>query len=198
MDTSILFSYVQSYGYVIIFLFLFFGIVGIPAPEESLLFFLGIVIARKQLLWEYCFIVSWGGVVIGMIAAYGIGRFLGAPFIKRYGKYVGIKEEKWERTRKLFHQYGKWVILFGYYVPGVRQISPYMAGVIRFPFRLFLLLASVGAAIWVIPIIVVGMLLGQHVQIPLIYFPMIGIALFLLFLLGVWVGQQFRKKSFEN
>lgn len=198
MDTEILFSYVQSYGYVIIFLFLFFGVVGIPAPEESLLFFLGIFIAKQQLLWEYCFIASWGGVVVGMVIAYGIGRFLGAPFIKRYGKYIGIKEEKWERTRKLFHRQGKWVILFGYYVPGVRQISPYMAGVIRFPFRSFLLLASVGAAIWTIPIIVAGMLLGRHVQIPLIYFPMFGIAAFLLFLLGMWVAQRFRKKSLEN
>ncbi|BDG49040.1 MULTISPECIES: DedA family protein [Parageobacillus] len=198
MDTEILFSYVQSYGYVIIFLFLFFGVVGIPAPEESLLFFLGIFIAKQQLLWEYCFIASWGGVVAGMVIAYGIGRFLGAPFIKRYGKYIGIKEEKWERTRKLFHRQGKWVILFGYYVPGVRQISPYMAGVIRFPFRSFLLLASVGAAIWTIPIIVAGMLLGRHVQIPLIYFPMFGIAAFLLFLLGMWVAQRFRKKSLEN
>lgn len=198
MDTGVLFSYVHSYGYAIIFLFLFFGVVGIPAPEESLLFFLGIFIAKQQLLWQYCFMASWGGVVAGMVIAYGLGRFFGAPFIKRYGKYIGIKEEKWERTRKLFRRHGKWVILFGYYVPGVRQVSPYMAGVIRFPFRSFLLHASVGAAIWTIPIIVVGMLLGRHVKIPLIYFPMFGIAAFLLFLSGMWVAQRFRKKSLEN
>ncbi|REK60092.1 MAG: DedA family protein [Geobacillus sp.] len=197
MDTGVLFSYVHSYGYAIIFLFLFFGVVGIPAPEESLLFFLGIFIAKQQLLWQYCFMASWCGVVAGMVIAYGLGRFFGAPFIKRYGKYIGIKEEKWERTKRLFHRHGKWVILFGYYVPGVRQVSPYMAGVIRFPFRSFLLHASVGAAIWTIPIIVVGMLLGRHVKIPLIYFPMFGIAAFLLFLSGMWVAQRFRKKSFE-
>jgi membrane protein DedA with SNARE-associated domain len=198
MDTSILFSYVQSYGYVIIFLFLFFGIVGIPAPEESLLFFLGIVIARQQLLWEYCIIASWCGVVIGMITAYGIGRFFGAPFIQKYGKYLGIKEEKWERAKQLFHRYGKWGILFGYYIPGVRQISPYMAGVIHFPFRSFVLLASLGATLWIVPVMLAGMLLGRHMQIPLIYFPLIGLALFVLFLFATWIGQRLRKKSLEN
>ncbi|MBA2876347.1 DedA family protein [Thermaerobacillus caldiproteolyticus] len=198
MDTNIIFSYIQSYGYLIIFLFLFFGIVGIPAPEESLLFFLGILIARQQLLWEYCFVVSWCGATIGMITAYGVGRFLGQPFIKRYGKYVGIKAEKWERANQLFQKYGKWVILFGYYVPGIRQISPYMSGVIQFPFGSFVLLASIGALLWVVPIMLVGMLLGQHVHVPLFYLPLIGIVFFLLFLLALWLKQLFSKKSFEN
>lgn len=195
MDTSVLFSYIQSYGYGIIFLFLFFGIVGIPAPEESLLFFLGILISHEQLAWAYCFFVSWLGATIGMITGYGMGRFLGHPFMKKYGKYVGISEEKWERANGLFRKYGKWFVLFGFYLPGVRQISPYMAGVIRFPFRVFLLLSSVGALLWTVPIMLVGMFLGQHIHIPIASIPLIGMVLFFLFLAVVWIKQFFNKKQ---
>ncbi|WP_027410270.1 DedA family protein [Anoxybacteroides tepidamans] len=198
MDTNIIFSYIQSYGYFIIFLFLFFGIVGIPAPEESLLFFLGVLISQQQLEWAYCFLVSWFGATMGMIAAYGIGYYFGHPFIKRYGKYIGMKEERWERTNHLFKKYGKWLVLFGFYLPGVRQISPYMAGVIRFPFSLFLFLSFVGALLWVAPVMSVGLFLGQHMRIPLASIPLIGLALFLLFLAVVWIKQLLGKKQFEN
>ncbi|GGJ78939.1 membrane protein DedA with SNARE-associated domain [Anoxybacillus voinovskiensis] len=198
MDISTVLSYIQSYGYGIIFLFLFLGIVGIPAPEESLLVFLGMLISHDQLAWANCFLVSWLGATIGMMTGYGMGRFLGHPFMKKYGKYVGIKEEKWERASSLFHKYGKWFVLFGFYLPGVRQISPYMAGVIRFPFRLFLLLASIGAVLWIVPITFIGMFLSQHLDIPIASVPLIGAALFLLFLVAVWIKQLVGKKQFEN
>ena len=41
MNIETILHYIDIYGYLIIFLFLFFGIVGIPAPEESLLFLIG-------------------------------------------------------------------------------------------------------------------------------------------------------------
>lgn len=60
MDTGAWLPYVQSYGYVMLFLFLFCGIVGIPAPEESLLFFVGVVIAKNQLLlWPTLVSLGW-------------------------------------------------------------------------------------------------------------------------------------------
>lgn len=198
MDTTVLFSYIQSYGYLIIFLFLFFGIVGIPAPEESLLFFLGILISQQQLDGIYCFFVSWFGATMGMIVGYGIGYYFGHPFMKRYGKYIGMKAERWERTNQLFEKYGKWLVVFGFYLPGVRQISPYMAGVTRFPFLLFLFLAMAGALLWVAPIIALGLFLGQHIRVPLAAIPLIGLALFLLFLAAVWMKQLLGKKQFEN
>ncbi|OQP04987.1 alkaline phosphatase [Geobacillus sp. 46C-IIa] len=198
MDTSVWLPYVQSYGYVMLFLFLFCGIVGIPAPEESLLFFVGVVVAKEQLLLWPTLASCWGGTMAGMLAAYGAGRWWGAPFVQKYGKYVGITGERWERARDWFRRYGKWGILFGCYAPGVRQICPYMAGVSRFPFRTFVLFATVGTAGWVVPLTLAGLLLGRHIHVPLISFPLAGLALFVLFLLAAWIGQRRRKKSFES
>ncbi|KXG09533.1 DedA family protein [Anoxybacillus rupiensis] len=198
MDTNMMFSYIQSYGYIMIFLFIFCGIVGIPAPEESLLFFLGVLVSQKQLEWSYCFLISWFGATMGMITGYGIGRYFGHPFMKKYGKYVGIKAEKWERANELFRKYGKWLVLFGFYLPGVRQIVPYMSGMIHFPFLLFSLLACIGALLWTVPIMLLGMLLGRHMHIPLASIPLIGLALFLLFLAVMWIKHVLSKKQFEN
>ncbi|BBW98265.1 DedA family protein [Geobacillus sp. FSL W8-0032] len=198
MDTSVWLPYVQSYGYVMLFLLLFCGIVGIPAPEESLLFLVGVMIAKEQLLFWPTIASCWGGTMAGMVTAYGAGRWWGAPFVQKYGKYVGITKERWEQAQLWFRRRGKWGILFGCYAPGVRQICPYMAGVSRLPFRTFLWLATVGTAGWVIPLTLAGQLLGRHLHLPLASFPLAGLGLFLLFLLAAWVGQRRRKKSMES
>ncbi|KHF27154.1 hypothetical protein LR68_04018 [Anoxybacillus sp. BCO1] len=39
MEANNILMYIQSHGYIVLFLSLFFGIVGIPAPEESLFVF---------------------------------------------------------------------------------------------------------------------------------------------------------------
>nr|WP_225995678.1 DedA family protein [Geobacillus subterraneus] len=129
MDTSVWLPYVQSYGYVMLFLFLFCGIVGIPAPEESLLFFVGVVVAKEQLLLWPTLASCWGGTMAGMVAAYGAGRWWGAPFVQKYGKYVGITGERWERARDWFRRYGKWGHFVRLLCPGsAANLSVYGGG----------------------------------------------------------------------
>nr|WP_236931046.1 hypothetical protein [Geobacillus sp. JS12] len=82
MDTSVWLPYVQSYGYVMLFFFLFCGIVGIPAPEESLLFLVGVMVAKEQLLLGPSLASCWGGAMAGMVTAYGAGRWWGRRLCK--------------------------------------------------------------------------------------------------------------------
>jgi membrane protein DedA with SNARE-associated domain len=198
MDTNTILMYIHAHGYIIIFLFLFFGIVGIPAPEESLLFLLGVLIAHQQLAWEYCLFAGLLGVNAGMLSAYGAGFFLGHPFINKYGKYVGINKDRWHKADAAFRKYGRWTILFGYYLPGIRQISPYMAGMTNFPFVPFLLLSCIGSLLWTLPFVLLGAFFGERFNFPLSYIPLIGLGMFVLFILGVWLNQMIKKKQYGN
>lgn len=89
MEANSILTYIQSHGYIVLFLSLFFGIVGIPAPEESLLFFVGIFISHDQLHFLKSLFFAISGATIGMVAAYTAGYTFGSPLLFKYGHYIG-------------------------------------------------------------------------------------------------------------
>ena len=44
---------------------------------------------------------------------------------------------------------GKWALIIGYFIPGVRHLTGYVAGGLRLPWRYFALFAYSGALLWV-------------------------------------------------
>ena len=182
MSIDVITEYIDSYGYIILFICLFFGIVGVPAPEESLLFLTGILIRHQHLAMSSALIYSELGAFIGMLTAYSCGKYLGKPFVNRYGKYVGLTKERWSGIESRYKVNGHKAITFGFYLPGVRQISPYFAGIAHFPFRSFILFSLIGSVIWTIPIILVGYYTARVIYINPNYVPYFGLLLFVLFL----------------
>jgi membrane-associated protein len=148
MNINTILHYIELYGYIIIFLSLFFGIVGIPAPEESLLFLVGVLIVHQKLSFGLAVICSILGAFIGMLAAYACGKFIGYPFVKKYGKYVGITDERWEKARNKYTKNVRKEIFLGFYMPGLRQISPYFAGITNIPFKKFFQFSLLGSFLW--------------------------------------------------
>lgn len=136
-------QYLDAYGYGVIFIFLFFGIVGIPAPEESLLVLIGILSGQNEERLIYSILTAYAGTFVGMLTAYGAGRFFG-PTVLRYGRFLGLTKERWERVSNGYMERINRTIIGGLYIPGVRQINPYFAGLKRISFgRYFLCQQSV-------------------------------------------------------
>ncbi|WP_163070886.1 DedA family protein [Priestia flexa] len=187
MELTMVSHYINAFGYTTIFLILFCGIVGIPAPEESFLIILGMFIAKGQLLLYSSTIYACLGVIVGMLVAYALGRYAGVPFFSKYGKYVGLTEPKLKAAREKFHKHGKWTILFGLFIPGLRQISPYLAGISHYPFLLYVCFSVIGGIVWVLSFLLLGYFVGDQVHISIIVG---GAILFFV----VYVILQLRKK----
>lgn len=155
-------SYLVTYGYFAIFILIFFGIVGIPSPEESFLIFLGIAISQGSFNIYYVILVAFLGAFTGMVTAYTVGYYLGKPFVYKFGKYIGLTRKRWTRARGTFQKYAAYAVAFGYYVPGVRQINPYMAGISRFKLVPFLLSSIIGGVSWTTTFVLLGYFLGSR------------------------------------
>ena len=196
MSVQTLVHYIELYGYFVIFLFLFCGIVGIPAPEESLLFLIGVLSVHHQLTLGLAMLFSILGAFVGMLTAYFFGKYAGSPFIKKYGKYVGISDERWEKVSHNYTKNARKTILFGFYLPGIRQISPYFSGITKIPFRRFFLYSLLGTLLWTIPFIMAGYFAGKVFHINPAYVPYAGVALLILFFLYVLV-KYIKKKKFN-
>ncbi|AOH53652.1 hypothetical protein ABE28_004760 [Peribacillus muralis] len=198
MNIDTILHFINIYGYLIIFLFLFLGIVGIPAPEESLLFLIGVLIAQHKLSFGPSLSSAFLGAFTGMLAAYVCGKYVGYPFIDKYGKYVGITNERWEKTKINYMENIQKTVIFGFYIPGMRQISPYFAGISRIPFRKFFLLSLLGTFLWTVPFIVAGYYLGNAFNINPQYVPYLGVLFLFIFVFYVTFKYIKRKKQKSN
>ncbi|MBB4823185.1 membrane protein DedA with SNARE-associated domain [Sporosarcina luteola] len=186
-------AYIIQYGFIVIFIALFFGIVGIPAPEESFLFLIGMMAASSQLHLVTSSISAVAGALTGMAIAYWAGRFFGMALIRKFGKYIGLTDEKVAVFQKKFQKRADWTVFLGYFLPGLRQASPYIAGMMKMKGKRFMVISILGAITWVGLYIGLGILSATYLPIKAKYVPYFGVA-FLIILLIQFIRKAYQKK----
>ena len=67
-----------------------------------------------------------------------------------------------EQVRAAFRHLGKWGLMFGYFVPGIRHLTAIVAGAAALEFSLFAMFAYAGAAIWSVVFITLGIYVGDR------------------------------------
>ncbi|WP_039042418.1 DedA family protein [Sporosarcina sp. ZBG7A] len=194
MSIDALTDYLLQYGSIVIFILLFFGIVGIPSPEESLIFLIGVLIAQHQLQLFPSLIAAILGALTGMLTAYAGGRFIGYPLLHKVGKFIGLTKERWEKAEQSFKRRRKRTVLFGFYMPGIRQISPYFAGLTAMPFYQFIGLAVFGTILWVMPFLIAGYVLGRSFHVNPSYASLVGV-FFLVVMIGWFLFKNVKSKK---
>ena len=83
------------------------------------------------------------------------------PCFKKYGPKIRIKEHHIEKTHILFEKYGPFLLIVGYFIPGVRHLTAYFAGMSNLTLWRFCLYAYGGAFIWISVFIGLGWKLGE-------------------------------------
>lgn len=153
---------ITQYGYIGILVVLILGIVGLPLPDEFILTFAGYLVSKGELSYVLTLVISLIGSLIGMSISYVIGRRLGYPFLRKYGHKIRITPEKLQKVEGWFNRMGKYTIMIGYFVPGVRHFTAYFAGISKWTYASFLSFAIPGAIAWVFTFITLGHYLGEH------------------------------------
>ena len=153
---------ISQYGYLSIFIVLIFGIIGLPVPDEVLLTYVGFNTYLGRMSLPLSILVSFVGAMIGITISYFLGSKLGEPFLKRFGPRLGIKEKTMLRTNQLFDKIGGVILFIGYFIPGVRHVTAYIAGIFDYSFKRFAIFAYAGAILWVTTFITLGHVLGHH------------------------------------
>jgi len=157
-------AWIARYGYAAIFGLLVFGIVGLPVPDETLLTFSGYLVFKGHLSLPLAYGAALAGSLCGITISYTLGRTFGLALIHRYGKYLRITEEHINKAHAWFARVGHWGLTFGYFVPGVRHLTAYAAGMSDVEPHQFALFAYSGGAVWVASFIGLGYFLGERWQ----------------------------------
>ncbi len=160
MDT--LLAWLSHYGYAGLFGLLVLGIVGLPVPDETLLAFSGYLISTGKFHPVPAFGAAFAGSVSGISLSYLIGRTAGSKAAHRFGKYVHLTEERLEQVHRWFEQVGEWLLMAGYFIPGVRHFTALVAGMSQLGYGKFAVFAYTGAALWVATFLTLGYLVGEN------------------------------------
>ncbi|MGG1574613.1 DedA family protein [Fictibacillus sp. NRS-1165] len=174
MSKAIL-DFIIHYEYAGIFLALAFGLIGLPVPDEILLTFTGYLVYLGKTGFVLTLMSAFLGAMSGISVSYFLGYKLGLPFLKRIGPKIGITEKKIEKTRWYFQKYGNLMIIIGYFIPGIRHISAYLAGISAMNIKRFALYAYSGGFIWSITFIMLGKGLGRKWRVVEQYFHNLGL-----------------------
>lgn len=162
MLTHTVFQWIGQYGYAAVFALLMFGIVGLPVPDETLLTFAGYLVYKHQLSLPLTLAAAYGGSISGISISYTLGRTFGLRLAQRYGFIVHLTPERLEKVHHWFGRAGRWALTGGYFVPGIRHLTAYVAGASEMNLFLFAIFAYSGAFLWASCFITLGYLLGEQ------------------------------------
>jgi membrane protein DedA with SNARE-associated domain len=154
--------FIAHFGYIGIFASLVLGIIGLPIPDEFIMTFAGYLISQGKLNYLITVIVSTVGSFTGMSVSYFIGYKFGYPLLEKHGSKIYITRTKLDRAHNWFQRFGKFAVTLGYFIPGVRHLTAYFAGISKWSYPNFIVYAAPGSLLWSITFITLGTYLGDH------------------------------------
>jgi len=165
LDSHLL-ALTQQYGmwiYAILFLIIFSetGLVIFPfLPGDSLLFVAGALCGIGALDIYILLPLLMLAAFIGDNTNYWTGRLIGKRLLK-FGNSRFIKQEHLDKTHAFYNKHGGKTIVFARFLPIVRTFAPFVAGIARMHYRLFMMFSVAGSASWIAFFVIGGYFLGN-------------------------------------
>jgi membrane protein DedA with SNARE-associated domain len=154
---------VVQYGYWAVGGALLLENAGVPVPGETILLLASfLAFSQQELRLPWIIVVATIAATLGDNLGFALGYYGGRPLLGRYQSIFRIKHATLTRGEDLFARYGSVTVFFARFIFGMRIIAGPLAGVLRMPWRKFLLFNFLGAAVWVTVISGAGYLFGQH------------------------------------
>jgi membrane protein DedA with SNARE-associated domain len=154
---------VVHYGYWAVAAALLLENAGVPVPGETILLMASfLAYSEHDLRLPWIIAVATLAATLGDNLGFALGHYGGRPLLARYQETFRIQDQTMARGESLFARYGAVTIFFARFVFGIRIIAGPMAGVLRMPWRKFLVFNFLGAGLWVTVISGAGYLFGQH------------------------------------
>ncbi len=132
----------------------------VPGTEVTMLF-AGFNVDQHHLTLLGIILAGVAGDVIGASAAYAVAYFGLHEVIGQRGP-LHIDDSKIEQARGWFDRWGSPVVAVSRCIPVLRSAPPYAAGIVKMPFLKFVFWSTVGSAVWITGLALIGKAVGSH------------------------------------
>jgi membrane-associated protein len=148
--------------YLILFSVIFLEIGVLPfffLPANPFLFVCGAVWAASQLNIYLLILALIVAAILGNLCGYWLGKTVGQVFFVNYLKWPN--QAALDKTHNFFEQHGEKGFLFSLFLPVIRTLAPFLAGVSQMHFVKFARSSSIGAVLWVLVCVLTGYFFGN-------------------------------------
>lgn len=128
-------------------------------PGDSLLFALGVLANKGTVSLWYLIPLLVLAAVGGNLLGYWLGSVTGRGFIRKLPK---VKPEHIERAKRFYDAHGLLAVFLARWVPVLRTIVPYFAGVVGMRKRTFRFWSVLGGVAWINSVVLVGYVFGKE------------------------------------
>ena len=148
--------------YVVLFTVVFLQIGVLPfffLPSNPFLFASGAVWAASALNIWLLIPVLIIAAILGNLVGYWLGNSVGQAFFVDYLKWPN--QAALDKTRVFYDKHGEKGFLVSLFLPVIRTVAPFIAGITNMHFIRFVRSASTGAMIWVLVCVLMGYFFGN-------------------------------------
>jgi membrane protein DedA with SNARE-associated domain len=160
--TTGLLGFVNSYGYLAVFILVFLQEIGVPnpVPNELVLLFAGALTVIGGLSFWLTLLTAVIADIAGTTLLFTVFYFFEHYIMEKISRWKGINE-KLERIKESILRRGQWGIFIGRMMPYLRGYASAVAGILNIPYRKFLPMVIIPAIIWTGGYVTLGHFLGK-------------------------------------
>ncbi|MEK6910317.1 MAG: DedA family protein [Nanoarchaeota archaeon] len=189
---------IGSLGYLGILLLMTIESSFIPFPSEIVLIPAGLLISQGEMSFTLVLILAILGSLLGAFFNYFLALHLGRRMVNalilRYGKIFLLSNNTLIKSEEYFDKHGEITTFLGRLIPGIRQIISIPAGFSRMNLAKFTIYTSLGAGIWSLILIYLGMFLGENCLLIKQNLHIITLALGVFIILSIIIYMFYKNK----
>ncbi len=154
----------QHGSYLVIFVFIAATGCGMPIPEEAAIVVAGVLSSQQQLHWPWAFLSCLAGAIVGDTFMYGIGYHWGHGIFTSHPRFAKLfATENEQQFQRGVEAHALKVMMLARFLVGIRAPVYVMTGVVRLPFRRFLLYDVLSATLVVTAVFGLSYVFGEQV-----------------------------------
>ncbi|MGD9571093.1 MAG: DedA family protein [Thermoleophilia bacterium] len=139
---------IDALGYLGLAGLMFLECVFPPIPSEAILPFVGFAVGEGRFTYPLAVAAATAGSLAGNLLLYFAARRGGVPLVQRHGARVGATPERLIKLEQWFDRWGSATVLTCRAIPLVRSAVSLPAGLAKFSLTKFIILTTIGSAIW--------------------------------------------------
>lgn len=157
------FHWMEQTGYWGVFCLMALESTIVPIPSEIIIPPAAFWAAQGKLnIWGVV-AAGGGGSLLGSLISYYVAQFVGAPIVKKYGRYFLLPEDKILMAETWIKKHGAVGVFTARLLPVFRHLISIPAGLFRMPVVLFSVVTTVGATFWCLVLALWGKsVIGAH------------------------------------
>lgn len=190
---------IGAMGYPGIFLLMAMESSVIPIPSELVMPPAGYLAFQGKMNLAAVILCGTAGSLAGAYVNYFVSHRLGRPLILKYGRYVLIPPDKFERVERFFLRHGEISTFIGRLLPVVRHLISIPAGLSGMNHLKFSFYTLAGAGLWCAILTGIGYIIGenQHLIMQYSHKALLWVVLFSIGLVAAYVRWHKHHRSRE-